>query len=186
MAVQVDSQAPTIVVRLAWLIGLALAALVVIGHRSSPIAAVALGLMVVVAAWLSVIDLQVHRLPNPIVGTLALAVVIAVLVAGLVTGDISQSSRAIAFGMAAVALFFLANLVGGMGMGDVKYVFPLVTALGWFGWLAIASAAMATAATGAVAATVALATGRGRKYRLPYGPFMSLGLVAGLLRVAGW
>ncbi len=142
--------------------------------------------MVIVATWLSVIDLRSHRLPNPIVGALAAAVVVSVLAAGIVVGDVGRSSRAIAFAMAAVAIFFIANLVGGMGMGDVKYVFPLVTALGWFGWLAIASAAVATAITGAAAATAALATGRGRKYRLPYGPFMSIGFVAGLLRVAPW
>ncbi len=138
------------------------------------------------ATWLSVIDLRIHRLPNPIVGTLAAAVLIWVLGAGLVVGDISRSTTAIAFGMGAVTVFFMANLLGGMGMGDVKYVFPLVTTLGWFGWLAVASAAVATALTGALAATVALAVGRGRKYRLPYGPFMSIGLVAGLLRVAVW
>lgn len=186
MAASTESRTPTTVNGAVWLTGVSLALLVVYGHRAAPVAAVGLGVLVVVATWLSVIDLRIHRLPNPIVGALAVAVVLSVLIAGLVVGDIGRSSEAIAFGMGAVAIFFMANLLGGMGMGDVKYVFPLVTTLGWFGWLAVASAAVATALTGAVAATVALATGRGRKYRLPYGPFMSIGLVAGLLRVAAW
>lgn len=169
-----------------WLVGIVLAVLVAMAHISQLIVAGALAAMILVATWLSAIDLRTHRLPNPIVGAMTAAVILAVVIAGVVDQDPIRASQAVALGVAASVIFFVVNLLGGMGMGDVKYAFPLVTTLGWFGWLALATAAMATALTGAAAATAALAMGRGRKYRLPYGPFMSIGLAAGLLRVGGW
>jgi len=160
------------------------AVVVAVAHRENPLAAVALGVLVVIAGWLSAIDLKEHRLPNRIVGPLAGAVLLAVVSAGIWNADLARSGRALLFGLGAAAVLLVGNLVGGIGMGDVKYAFPLWATLGWFGADAVVMAALVTAAAGGLAAIVVLLSGRGRQYRLPYGPFMSIGLVAGLLQAA--
>lgn len=159
--------------------------MVAYAHWSDPIAALALAGLVGVAGCLSMIDFEHHRLPNRIVGPLAAAVTLAVVLSGLLDDDISRSGRAMLFGLAAAGFFLVGNLVGGMGMGDVKYAYPLGTTLGWFGVQALTTALLVTVLIGGLAAVVVLLSGRGRHYRLPYGPFMSVGLVAGLLAAPG-
>lgn len=150
-------------------------------HRNQALTAVLLVVLVAIATWLSVIDLRERRLPNKIVGPLALVTTMVVLVAGVVGDDLGRTRRALLVGAIAVIVCFVANLAGGMGMGDVKYSFPLFTVIGWFGGLAVNMTVLTTALAGGLVGIVLVATGRGRKFRLPYGPFMSLGLVAGLV-----
>lgn len=186
MAKETNSRGWTSVDTAAWILGLGAVAVVVMAYRQQPVVAATLSLLILVATWLSAIDFATHRLPNKIVAALSAAVVVGAVVGGLAEQDLSRSGRAIAFGLVASILFLVLNLMGGIGMGDVKYAFPLVTSLAWFGWQAIATATMVTAVTGAVVAAAAMVMGRGPKHRLAYGPFMSVGLVAGLLRVAPW
>jgi len=150
-------------------------------HWSNPVSALLLAGLVAVSGWLAVIDFEVRRLPNIIVGPLAAAVTFAVVLAGFVNNDIGRSGRALLFGLAAAIFFLVGNLLGGMGMGDVKYAYPLGATLGWFGRQAVLNAAFTTVLIGGLAAVAVLALGKGRRYRLPYGPFMSAGLVVGLL-----
>ena len=160
---------------------------VAIVHWSNPISALLLAGLVAVSGWLAVTDIEVRRLPNVIVGPLAAAVTIAVVLAGLVGDDLGRSGRALLFGLGAATFFLIGNLLGGMGMGDVKYAYPLGTTLGWFGLQPVINAAFITVLIGGLAALFVLASGRGRRYRLPYGPFMSAGLVMGLLSASpGW
>lgn len=164
--------------------GLVGAIAVVWAHRHQPVTATLLTAWVAVASRLSAIDLRERRLPNRIVGPLAAAVAVAVFGAGVATDDLGRGGRALAVGTAALVVCLVANLAGGMGMGDVKYAFPLFTTVGWFGGEAVVVTVLVTTVAGAVAGAVVLAMGLGRRFRLPYGPFMSLGLVAGLV-VAG-
>lgn len=157
---------------------------VVLAHRHQPFTATLLLAWVGVAAWLSAIDLRERRLPNRIVAPLTGAVVVAIIGAGAVTDDLGRGGRALAVGAVAFLVGLLANLAGGMGMGDVKYAFPLFATVGFFGREAVAATVLVTTVAGAAAGAVVLAMGLGRRFRLPYGPFMSLGLVAGLV-VAG-
>ena len=150
-------------------------------HRGQPASALALGGLVGVSTWLSIIDFRHHRLPNRIVGPLAVAVTVAVVLAGLIDGDASRAGRAGLIGGIASAVLLVGNLLGGLGMGDVKFGYPAAAALGWFGLSPLATAAMVMAISGAVGAVVVLAMGRGRRHALPYGPYMVLGLVVGLL-----
>ncbi len=160
------------------------AAAVVWAHRHQPATAMMLATWVGVAAWLSAIDMRERRLPNRIVGPLAAAVVLAVIGAGVLTDELGRSGRALTVGAVAFVVCLVANLAGGMGMGDVKYAFPLFATVGWFGGDAVVAAVLVTTLAGAVAGAAVLVMGLGRRYRLPYGPFMSLGLIAGLV-VAG-
>jgi leader peptidase (prepilin peptidase)/N-methyltransferase len=166
------------------IVGAVGAAAVVWAHRHQPVTAVVLAVWVGVAAWLSAIDLRERRLPNRIVGPLAVAVVLTVIGAGVLTDELGRGGRALTVGAVAFVVCLAANLAGGMGMGDVKYAFPLFATVGWFGREAVAAAVLVTTLAGAVAGAAVLVMGLGRRFRLPYGPFMSLGLVAGLV-VAG-
>ncbi len=167
-------------------IGAASAMAVLFGHRTSPAGAVALSGVVAVSTWLAIIDFREHRLPNRIVGPLAAAVTVGVVVAGAVDGDLGRTGRAIGLGLAVVAVLLVANLVGGLGMGDVKYGFPVGVAVGWFGWDALSVTVLATTISGAIVAIAMLVRGRGRNQHLSYGPYMAIGLVAGLLVAAPW
>ncbi len=157
---------------------------VVLAHRDNPVVAVGLGAIVAVCGWLSAIDYEQHRLPNRIVGPLAVAVTVAVVAGGLWSEDLARSGRALLFGLVAAAFLLLGNLIGGLGMGDVKYAFPLATTLGWFGVEPVLTWAFVTAAVGGLAGFAAIVSGQGRRYRIPYGPFMTVGLFAGLLSAA--
>jgi len=157
---------------------------VTVVHWSDPVIALALTGLVAVAGWLSLTDIEQRRLPNRIVGPLAAAVTVGVILAGVLGSDLDRSGRAMLFGLAAAGFFLVGNLVGGMGMGDVKYAYPIGATLGWYGLEPLLNALLITVVIGGLAAVAVLASGKGRRYRLPYGPFMSLGLVAGLLTAA--
>ncbi len=179
-----DPAAGPVAVGVTIAIGTVATALVVAAYRDAPSTAIALCVVLVVSVWLSAIDVREHRLPNRIVGPLAAAVAIGVIVAGLADDDLARSWRSLAFGVGVALVLLIANIVGGLGMGDVKYGFPMAATVGWFGWDAVSVAIMVTSLSGAVAAVAVLAIDRTLKRQLPYGPFMALGLAAGLLFAA--
>lgn len=168
------------------IIGLSAVAVVVVAraHWPNPVVAIGLAAMAAVCGRLAVIDFDEHRLPNRIVGPLAVAVAVAVISGGLWTEDLARSGRALLFGLAAAGFLLIGNLIGGLGMGDVKYAFPLATALGWFGSEPVLTWAFVTVAIGGLAGLAAILSGQGRRYRIPYGPFMTIGFFAGILSAA--
>ena len=134
---------------------------------------------------IALIDLDHRKIPNVITGPAALAAV--ALTAALQPGHLPE--RLVA-GALAFAAFFTVALVapGGMGMGDVK----LAGVLGLFLGRAVAPAIFVALVAGS-AAGVAIATRRGvagaRKTAVPFGPFLALGGVTGLLagmQLIGW
>lgn len=131
------------------------------------------------AIHLSVIDLRTHRLPNRLVGPLALGVAMWLMVLAVTGGDVSRGLIAMAWGCLAVAIFFVLHLIAGLGMGDVKYAWPVAATLGWWGWAGL-RAGLIGLALASVVATVVFAIRRtpGRQ-RVAYGPYMSVGLVFG-------
>jgi len=145
-----------------------------------------LGLLLVSALVpIALIDLDHRRIPNVITGPAALAAVaaLAVLNPGALPGHLLA-------GALAAGAFFVVALVapGGMGMGDVK----LAGVLGLFLGRAVAPAIFVALVAGS-AAGVAIATRRGvagaRKTAVPFGPFLALGGVTGLLagmQLIGW
>ncbi len=165
--------------------GVASAAVVAAVHwDDSPLVAIALGALVLVASLLTAIDFAVHRLPNVIVGPLALAVTLALLVGGAVSQDWGRVGFAVGVGVAASALFFVGNIIAGIGMGDVKYAYPVFATAAWFGAVPLQVTLLGMALSAAGVAIVVLVMGGGRGTAMAYGPYMSFGLVLGLV-VAG-
>jgi leader peptidase (prepilin peptidase)/N-methyltransferase len=162
-------------------LGVCAAILVVIVHRSVWLGAVALATVVGVSTWLAVIDFRVHRLPNRIVGPLAVAVTVGLFVAGFAEDDFARTGRAIGFGVGTAVVLLVLNIVGGLGMGDVKYGYPMAATVGWFGWDALFVALLVTTLAGAAVAVAILIRGGGRNQHLAYGPYMALGLAVSLI-----
>jgi leader peptidase (prepilin peptidase)/N-methyltransferase len=136
-----------------------------------------------VSTALALIDLDTHRLPNPIV--LPAYVVGAVLLgaAALLTGEYQRLIGA-GIGLAALwlAYFLMAVLYpGGMGFGDVKLAGVLGLFLGWLGWGPLIVGSFSAFLLGGVFALVLLASRRvTRKGGIPFGPWMLAGAWLGI------
>ena len=131
-----------------------------------------------VCVALTLIDVDVKRLPNAL--TLPSYAVGAVLLgaAALADGDRDRLVRAL-LGMAALyAVYFALAFAypAGMGFGDVKLAGVLGLYLGWLGWPVWAVGLVAGFVSGGLFGVVLLAAGRaGRKTAIPFGPFMIFG-----------
>ena len=164
-------------------VGVAAAGLIVWVHRSTPVTAIFLAGVVLVSAWLSGIDFREHRLPNRIVGPLAAAAAVWVVGMGIAADDAGRIGQAFALAALAFVVLLVMNIAANFGMGDVKYGATAALILGWFGATALSTAVIVMALSGGVVALFMLARGH-REQALAYGPYLALGLVAGLV-VAG-
>lgn len=137
-----------------------------------------------IAVALSMIDLDVHRLPDAIVlPSYGVALVLLGLAAAL-DGTWDQLLRGVLAGLALFAFYFVLVLVypSGMGFGDVKLAGVLGLYLGWVSWGAVVLGTFAAFLIGAVVGIVVMVAGKGgRKTKIPFGPFMFVG--AGLALV---
>jgi leader peptidase (prepilin peptidase)/N-methyltransferase len=147
---------------------------------------------------LSAIDLELRRLPNPIVLTGFVAGVLLLVPAMLLAGE---PARLVSAGVGAAASFMFYLLLalvgrGGMGLGDVKLAGMLGLYLGALGWAQLAVGVAAAFAAGAIAGAIVLIVRRSVKDRsLPFGPWMFIGawigitggesIAAGYLRFVG-
>jgi leader peptidase (prepilin peptidase)/N-methyltransferase len=140
-------------------------------------AEVALGLVFVTMLMaVTLTDLERRLIPNRI---LAVSVAIGVvLAAALDPGSLPERALAAA---AAGGLLFLAALAypRGMGLGDVK----LAAAMGFFLGRDVAPAIFVALLAGSLVglAIIARQGASARKQAIPFGPFLALGGVAGLL-----
>jgi leader peptidase (prepilin peptidase) / N-methyltransferase len=137
-----------------------------------------LGLLLVSALVpIALIDLEHRIIPNRITGPAAVVAVAAVAL--LAPGELPEHLAAGALAGGALLAVALAA-PGGMGMGDVK----LVAVLGLFLGLAVAPALLVALAAGSLAG-IAIATRKGvgaaRKTTVPFGPFLALGGLVGVL-----
>lgn len=138
---------------------------------------IALGLVfVAVLVAVTLTDLERRIIPNKI---LAVGAVLAVAIAAVADPG-SLAERAIA-AAAAGGLLFAAALAypQGMGLGDVK----LAATMGLFLGRAVAPAILVALLAGALFGLVAIARdgAAARKRAIPFGPFLALGGVVGLL-----
>ena len=129
---------------------------------------------------LAMIDLDLQRLPDKL--TLPSYPVAFVLlgIAALADGEGWPYARAL-IGMA-VLFGFYAMLwfvyPAGMGLGDVKLSGVLGMYLGWLSWRALVVGAASAFLVGAVVSiSVLLFMGGSRKTKIPFGPFMLLGVL---------
>ena len=127
---------------------------------------------------LSIIDFKTHRLPNHLVGWFT---AIEILIIGVTSWFTSDWTRlAAALGTAVITMFaylllYLASR-GSLGMGDVKFAFPLGLCVGWYSanqWLLAIFVSFLIA--GVVAVIGLVAKRMTRKSRLAFGPYMFFG-----------
>lgn len=139
---------------------------------------VALGLVLIgILVPVALIDLEHRIIPNRITLPAALAAVVI----GLVTKPAGVPEQLIAG--AAAGGFLLAFALAyprGMGMGDVKLAGVLGLFLGRSVAVALLVGVLAATIVG-VAVMARLGISRGRKTAVPFGPFLALGGVVGLL-----
>jgi leader peptidase (prepilin peptidase)/N-methyltransferase len=139
---------------------------------------IALGLLLVTALVpITLIDLELRLIPNRITLPAAVAALLAAVIL-----DVSFVPEQLIAGAAAGGFFLLAALAypRGMGMGDVK----LAGMLGLYLGRAVAPAIFAGLIAGVVVGAVIVArkgAREGRKTAVPFGPFLALGGVFGLV-----
>lgn len=156
-------------------LGLLFAATVLV-YRDEP-AEAAIGLVfVAMLAAITLTDLEQRIIPNKIL--LAGAILCIAVAAATDPGSLPERGVAAA---AAGGLLFLVALAypAGMGLGDVK----LTATMGLFLGRAVAPAVLVALLAGSVVglAMIARHGSRARKMAIPFGPFLALGGVAGLL-----
>jgi leader peptidase (prepilin peptidase)/N-methyltransferase len=139
---------------------------------------IALGIaLVTLLVPVTLIDLDVQRIPNAL--TAPFAVLAVALVAALDAGRLPEHLIA---GAAAFGFFYLAAVAkpGGMGFGDVK----LAGVLGLYLGRAVAPAIFIALVAGLVIGAGIMArvgVVAGRRTKVPFGPFLALGGLVGFL-----
>jgi leader peptidase (prepilin peptidase)/N-methyltransferase len=125
---------------------------------------------------LSAVDLKVHRLPNYLVAWFTVTQVVILI--GLNLGDLELLMISIltATGTTAIYLILFILSRGALGMGDVKFAFPLGLTVGWFApdlWLIVIFTSFLLAG---IVAVIGLAAKRiERTSHIAFGPYMLLG-----------
>jgi leader peptidase (prepilin peptidase) / N-methyltransferase len=127
------------------------------------------------------IDLHDRIIPNRIVLPAMVFYAAAALVLDLTGRPLSVVDGLIGFAAYGGALFLVALVSGGMGMGDVKLAALIGLVLGALGLRYVGVAAMLGIVAGGVGAVVALAMGRDRKAAIPFGPYLALGAALAIL-----
>ena len=129
-------------------------------------------------ARLSIIDFKSHRLPNRLVGWFVAVEILIMAVISWMASDFDRFGTALGIAGVTTIVYLLLYLVsrGSLGMGDVKFAFPLGLCVGWYSsdqWLVAIFVSFLIAG---VVAVIGLVTKRmTRKSRLAFGPYMFLG-----------
>lgn len=138
---------------------------------------------VITALMLSRVDLREHRLPNYLVLTSFLGGILGFVLIAITHGDLQVLGTAIAGSLIASLAYLAIHLLGGMGMGDVKYAAVVGLYLGSLGWTYIYLGSLISFACAALWA-LPLMFGSRRSRNVPFGPFMALGvLVSGIIAI---
>ena len=142
--------------------------------------------LVPVAVALAVIDWHTKLLPRVIVIPATLAAILVVTVVGLATDQPDALVRALVAMAVARSFFWVLWFVrsAGMGFGDVRLAAPVGLVLGWAGWNELALGLWVGFVAFALPAVGLAIVRRDRtmlKKSFPFGPFMVLGALAGLV-----
>jgi leader peptidase (prepilin peptidase) / N-methyltransferase len=145
----------------------------------------------VVGTLLGYIDARTRYLPTAVIAPAYGATVILLVGMALVAGETDRLLPALYGWLLFGGFYLLMWLVyrRGIGYGDVRLAGLLGPSLGFVGWGATLTALYAGLLVGAVVGTVLVLTRlvRGRSY--PFGPFMLVGAVVGLVwgrHLGGW
>ena len=129
-------------------------------------------------ARLSIVDFKSHRLPNQLVGWFIATQILIVAVISWMASDLDRFGTALGIAGVTTIVYLLLYLVsrGSLGMGDVKFAFPLGLCVGWYSanqWLVAIFVSFLLAG---LVSVIGLVTKRmTRKSRLAFGPYMFLG-----------
>jgi leader peptidase (prepilin peptidase)/N-methyltransferase len=139
-----------------------------------------------VGAALTLIDLDVHRLPDLLVLPSYPIAFVLLLVPTVVTGQWGALLRGVLAGLALFVGYLVLALVspggGGLGLGDVKLAGVLGLLLGWLGWSPAIVSVLAAFVIGGVIALILLLVGRAsRSSHVAFGPSMILGAWVALM-----
>jgi leader peptidase (prepilin peptidase)/N-methyltransferase len=152
-----------------------------------------LGLDAVLPAWLALavagavlgyIDARTRFLPSVIIWPTYVVVAAGLRAAAIATGEWGSLRRAVIAGAIGFAVFYVLWFAfpRGVGFGDVRLSGLLGLALGWLGWGQFASGLYGGFFLGAVVGIVLIAARvMTRKQMVPFGPFMLVGALAGVL-----
>ncbi|MFE9887533.1 prepilin peptidase [Streptomyces scopuliridis] len=143
------------------------------------------------AVLLALVDRAVHRLPDRLTLPLAAAAVVLLGPAALLPGGGNDGTgpggswpTALLGGLVLGACYFALFLINpnGLGFGDVKLALSLGVALGWYGWLVLFVGAFAGFLLGSLYGFGLILLRRaGRKSAFPFGPFMIVGALTGIV-----
>jgi leader peptidase (prepilin peptidase)/N-methyltransferase len=139
-----------------------------------------------IGAALTLIDIDVHRLPDLIVLPSYPIAFVLLLVPTVVTGQWGSLLRAVLAGLAMYVFYLVMALVspggGGLGLGDVKLAGVLGLLMGWLGWTPALVSVFAAFLAGGVVAMLLIVTRRAhRKSNIAFGPSMILGAWVALM-----
>jgi leader peptidase (prepilin peptidase)/N-methyltransferase len=126
---------------------------------------------------LSIIDFKIHRLPNKLVGWFALTEVLLLVGLSFVESDLRGLVTAIGVALTTMSIYVLLYFIsrGALGMGDVKFAFPLGLCIGWYSpEQALISLYISFLAAGFVALIGIISKRMSRRSRLAFGPYMFL------------
>lgn len=126
----------------------------------------------------SVIDLELHIIPNRIVYPTIFASVPLLALAAAVQGDAGRLGRALLGAALAWAALLVIHLVSpaGMGFGDVRLSFVLGLFLGWLDLRSVLTGLFLGFLLGSVIGVLLVALRlRGRRDHIPFGPFLASG-----------
>ncbi len=133
---------------------------------------------------LTFIDLDHHRLPDVIVLPLYPVTVVGLVFAGLMDGLWPLGATvggALAWLVVVGGIWFVTG-GRGMGFGDVKLAPILGATLGWVAFGASIVGLFSAFILGAMVGTILLFAGRAKRHsHLPFGPFLLIGAVIGLV-----
>jgi leader peptidase (prepilin peptidase)/N-methyltransferase len=133
---------------------------------------------VAIGVALTMIDIDVKRLPDKIVLPSYLVVGSLLTLASAARGEWGDLGRAGTGAAGLFALYFLMAFIypAGMGFGDVKLSFVVGGLLAYLSWPAFWVGAFGGFLLGSLGGIVLLVTRRGtRKSQIPYGPYMLAG-----------
>ncbi|WP_406280088.1 prepilin peptidase [Embleya sp. NBC_00896] len=140
--------------------------------------------LAVAGVTLAVVDVRTLRLPDPVLLVTLFTGLTLLGMESLALGDFTPYWRAL-FGGATLAGYHLCLAAlsrGCLGMGDVKLAGVLGLHLTWLGWGVLVTGAFLAFLLAGLAAGVLLLAGRARRgTRLPFGPWLLLGALGGVL-----
>lgn len=126
----------------------------------------------VLARW----DIREHRLPNKCVAVTLVGGLIGFSILSVFEQSWVSLVRGVMGAGLCVVFFSIVHLLGGMGMGDVKYSAVIGLYLGWLSWNSIYWGVF-TAFALAAFVVVVNALRRKPQRAIAFGPFMTLGVI---------